>query len=230
MFTWFDITILAIITASSMLGAYGGLVKLTISLLGFIFSIIFAYYLSPYVTEIITQYFINNIALVITSGVISYIMSLILCSFLTRKFLLMISVISGGIIDRTLGLVVGMLRGTIICLFIFLVLTIFFSGSYLQAKTLKDVIQNTTIDKYPEWLKESMTTTYLDNLKKNLIKTLPQNSLESIKLPIKSEIVDTTNVLKESQSTESPNKVEELPEVLKQELDEVLSKGVKNHD
>ncbi len=230
MFTWFDITILAIITASSMLGAYGGLIKLTISLLGFIFSILFAYYLSLYITEIITQYFINHIALILTSGIISYVISLILCSFLTRQFLLMISFISGGIIDKSLGLAVGMLRGTIICLFIFLVLTIFFSGSYLQAKTLKDVIQNTTIDKYPEWLKESATTPYLDNLSKNLIKTLPQNSLESIKLPIKSEIVDTTNVLKKSQSTESPNKMEKLPEDLRQELDEVLSQELEKHD
>ncbi len=230
MFTWFDITILAIITASSMLGAYGGIIKLTIRLLGFIFSVLFAYYLSLYIAEIITRYFINHIALIITSGVISYIISLILCSFLTHQFLLIISFISGGIIDKSLGLAVGMLRGMIICLFIFLALIIFFSGSYLQAKTLKDVIQNTNIDKYPKWLKESATTPYLDNLSKNLIKTLPQNSLESIKLPIKSEIVDTTNVLKESQSTESPNKIEKLPEDLRQELDEVLSKKVNNYD
>ncbi|MDR0296880.1 MAG: CvpA family protein [Rickettsia sp.] len=230
MFTWFDIIILAIITTSSMLGAYGGLVKLTISLLSFIFSILFAYYLSLYVTETITRYFINHIALIITSGVISYIISLILCSFLTHQFLLMISFISGGIIDKSLGLAVGMLRGTIICLFMFLVLTIFFSGSYFQAKTLKDVIQNTTIDKYPKWLKESTTTPYLDNLSKNLIKTLPQNSLESIKLPIKSEIIDATNVLKESQFTESPNKMEKLSEDLRQELDEVLSKKIQNND
>ncbi|WP_375333712.1 CvpA family protein [Candidatus Tisiphia endosymbiont of Xenochironomus xenolabis] len=230
MFTWFDITILAIITASSMLGAYGGLIKLTIRLLGFIFSVLFAYYLSLYIAEIITRYFINHIALIITSGVISYIISLILCSFLTHQFLLIISFISGGIIDKSLGLAVGMLRGMIICLFIFLVLIIFFSGSYLQAKTLKDVIQNTNIDKYPKWLKESATTPYLDNLSKNLIKTLPQNSLESIKLPIKSEIVDTTNVLKESQSTEPPNKIEKLPEELRQELDEVLSQELEKDD
>ncbi|WP_425362607.1 CvpA family protein [Candidatus Tisiphia endosymbiont of Hybos culiciformis] len=230
MFTWFDITILAIITASSMLGAYRGLVKLTISLLGFIFSIIFAYYLSPYITKIITPYFINHIALVISSGIISYIISWILCSFLTNKFLLMISVISGGLIDRVLGLGVGMFRGMIICLFLFLILTIFFSGSYLQAKTLKDVMQNTTIDKYPEWLKESATTPYLDNLSKNFIKTLPQNSLESIKLPIKSENIDTTNVLKESQSKESPNKMKKLSEDLRQELDEVLSQELEKND
>ncbi|WP_342279009.1 MULTISPECIES: CvpA family protein [unclassified Candidatus Tisiphia] len=230
MFTWFDIIILAIITTSSMLGAYGGIIKLTISLLGFIVSILFAYYLSPYTISIITRYFNNHIALVVTSGIISYIISLIICSFVTRKFLLMISIISGGVIDRSIGLAAGMFRGMIICLCIFLVLTIFFSDSYLQAETLKDVIQNTTIDKYPKWLKESVTTSYLDNLSKNLIRTLPQDSLESIKLPKKSKIIDTTNVLEKSQSQESPNKVKQLPEDLMQELDEVLSKKVENHD
>ncbi|WP_250311137.1 CvpA family protein [Rickettsia endosymbiont of Oedothorax gibbosus] len=230
MFTWFDITILAIITASSMLGAYRGLAKVTISLLGFIFSIILAYYLSSYINEVISRYFINHIALVISSGSISYIISWSVCSFLTHKFLLMIAFISGGVVDRTLGLGVGVFRGMIICLFLFLVLTIFFSGSYLQAKTLKDVMQNTTIDKYPEWLKESTTTPYLDQLSKNFIKTLPQNSLESIKLPIKSEIIDTTNVLKKSQSNEYLDKVEKLPEELRQELDEVLSQELEKDD
>lgn len=91
-------------------------------------------------------------------------------------------------------------------------------------------MQNTTIDKYPKWLKESVTTSYLDNLSKNLIRTLPQDSLESIKLPKKLKIIDTTNVLEKSQSQESPNKVKQLPEDLMQELDEVLSKKVKNHD
>ncbi|UCM92438.1 CvpA family protein [Candidatus Tisiphia endosymbiont of Melanophora roralis] len=142
----------------------------------------------------------------------------------------MISIISGGVIDRSIGLAAGMFRGMIICLCIFLVLTIFFSDSYLQAETLKDVIQNTTIDKYPKWLKESVTTSYLDNLSKNLIRTLPQDSLESIKLPKKSKIIDTTNVLEKSQSQESPNKVKQLPEDLMQELDEVLSKKIENHD
>lgn len=131
MFTWFDIIILAIITTSSMLGAYGGIIKLTISLLGFIVSILFAYYLSPYTISIITRYFNNHITLVVTSGIISYIISLIICSFVTRKFLLMISIISGGVIDRSLGLAAGMFRSMIICLCIFLVLTIFFSDSYL---------------------------------------------------------------------------------------------------
>ncbi|MDN3029993.1 MAG: hypothetical protein QMO91_01280 [Candidatus Tisiphia sp.] len=91
-------------------------------------------------------------------------------------------------------------------------------------------MQNTTIDKYPEWLKESTTTPYLDQLSKNFIKTLPQNSLESIKLPIKSEIIDTTNVLKKSQPNEYPDKVEKLPEELRQELDEVLSQELEKDD
>ncbi len=199
MFTWFDIIILMIITTSSMFGVYEGMVKFTISLLGFILSMFFTYCLFSYISGTISQYFINNIVLLITSGIISYIISWIICSFLTCKFLLMISVISGGVIDRSLGLIVGMLRGTIICLCIFLVLKIFFSDIYLQAKTLKDVIHNTTMDKYPQWLKESMITPYLDNLSKDLIEIILQDDLKFIKkLPQKSEIIDSMYMLKRS--------------------------------
>ena len=189
MFTWFDIIILTIITISSIMGGYKGIVKLIISLFGFIASIILTLYLYPYANKIITEYITNQVSVVIISGAGAYITSLIICNVLTSKLLLISSFISGGVIDKFLGLVAGILRGVVICLLIFVILAIFFSGSYLQAKTLEDVAQNTTINKYPEWLKDSESTVYLDNLIQYLIKILPNDTLKSIELPMKTNII-----------------------------------------
>ncbi len=223
MFTWFDIIILTIITISSIMGGYKGIVKLIISLFGFIASIILTFYLYPYANKIITEYITNQVSVVIISGAGAYIISLVICNVLTSKLLLISSFISGGVIDKFLGLVAGILRGVVICLLIFLILAIFFSGSYLQAKTLEDVAQNTTINKYPEWLKDSESTVYLDNLIQYFIKILPNDTLKSIELPKKSEIVEITNALEKSHSKEeSSDKESKLPEDFKQELDKAL--------
>lgn len=231
MFTWFDIIILTIITTSSMLGLYGGIVKLTTNLIGFIASIIISYYLYQYSVEIIGEYITNQVGMRITSGVVSYIISLIICSLLTRKFLSMISVITKGSIDRLFGLIAGLARGIIICLVIFFTLAICFSGSYLQAKNLQDVLQNISFNKYPIWLKDSVTTVYLDDLSNKFIKILPKASLESIKLPRESDITDMTNVLKKPHLyKQSPDKTEKLPEDLRRELDEMLSKKNEHKD
>ena len=223
MFTWFDIIILTIIAASSIFGLYGGIIKLTIRFLAFIASIIFAYYLYPYSTEIIHPYIKNHIGLIISSGITSYIISLIICTFLSSKSLSALSIVSGGIVDRSLGLAVGAFRGIIICTIIFLTVAILFSGSYLQSKDLKEIINKTTNDKYPKWLKESVTTDYLDDLSKNIIKNIPDDMLELIKLPEKSEIVEITNVLEKSHyEKKSSDKPDELSDDFEQQLKEII--------
>jgi len=229
MFTWFDIATLTIITISSMFGLYTGAVKLIIRLSSFIFSIVFAYYLYPYLSDILAQYLTHHIILVIISSIISYIISLGTCSLLTSKFISII--VNGGIIDRFFGLVAGIIRGTIICMLLFSVIAIFFSGSYLNAETLEDISQNTTNDKYPVWLQDSVTTTYLEQLTKWFIQTLPQNMLQSITLPKKSELIDMTNSLEkpsfENNMLDLPNN---LPDDFNQELEELLRQQKEKND
>lgn len=199
MFTWFDIIILTVITASSIFGIYGGIIKLIIGLLGFIFSITLTVFLYPYTHEIMAHYLSQAIPCAIISGIISYLISLIVCSLLTHKLLLIASSIRGGIIDRLFGLIAGFARGVIICLLLFVSVAVLFSGSYLEAKTFKDVIDNTTIDKYPKWLQASITTHYLDQVSRNCISAVPYNDLELTKLPNQLNKNNVNDVLEKAQ-------------------------------
>ncbi len=222
MFTWFDIIILAIITASSILGIYGGIIKLIIRLLGFIFSIILTTYLYPYTHELMTNYVRDAIPLAIVSGIISYIISLIICSILTHKLLLVSSAIRGGIIDRLFGLIAGFGRGMAICLILFASAAVIFSGSYLEAKTLKDIVDNTTLDKYPKWLQASTTAPYLDKLSRDCINILPHKDLDLTKLPQKLDNSNVKNVLEKSHPKNSNKTImDKNPDIL-EELDHNL--------
>lgn len=225
MFTSFDILILTIITASSIFGAYGGIVKFIFSVLGFISSILLTYFLYHYSYEICTQYLVSDVTSVIVSIIFSYLISLAICKFFTHKLLAIFSIIRGGPIDKLLGFGAGVIRGTVISLIIFWIITIFFSGSYLEAKTLDDVVKNTTIDKYPEWLQKSVTTSYLDSIGQNVIRILPQDQLKLIELPkinANTNAVDVDALEKPHHKKKVFNKLKELPVDLKQELDEFL--------
>lgn len=225
MFTSFDIIILAIITISSVFGGYGGMVKLIFSFLGFISSICLAYYTYPYGYEVCAQYFGDNITSVILSSISCYLVSLVICTVLTHKFLALVSIIRGGMFDRLFGFGAGVIRGLVVCLMLFWVVAVFFSGSYLQATTLDDVVKNTTVDKYPVWLQESVTMSYLEDISQYCIKILPSYQLESIKLPKITENANVTNI-DELEKAYNKEKVTEKRENfsldLKQELDEIL--------
>ncbi|MCC8417402.1 MAG: CvpA family protein [Rickettsia endosymbiont of Bryobia graminum] len=222
MFTWFDTLIFTIITTSTMFGAYKGIMKLVISTLGFISSIIVTYYLYPYVSETITEHFSNYIFLTMISGVSSYIFSLIVCSLLTNKFLLMIAIITGGAIDRFFGLIAGAIRGVIICLLLFTTIAIIFSDSYLEAKTLEDVVKNATVDKYPTWLQNSSSTPYLNSLSDNLVNSLSPQFLQSVQLPktklntLEKSLYKTNNL--DTNTNLSPDLEEGLNEILTEKV------------
>ncbi|WP_341764150.1 CvpA family protein [Candidatus Tisiphia endosymbiont of Beris chalybata] len=231
MLTWFDLIILTIITASSLLGLYGGVIKLLIGLLGFISSIIITYFSQPYITKIITKYLVNPIALEVVSGIIAYIISLIICSLITRKFILMVSVIRGGMLDRALGFAAGFFRGAFICLLLFSSLAVLFSNSYLGAKTLQDIAKHTTLDKYPNWLQNSITTPYLHETSKTLLNTFSLNSLQSIKIPNNPKKTDFMNVPKKPHFSNKPSSENtKIIKALNQELDKILIDKQNNKD
>ncbi|XVN43318.1 MAG: CvpA family protein [Candidatus Rickettsia vulgarisii] len=226
MFTWFDTLIFTIITTSTMFGAYSGIMRLIIGSLGFIFSIIVTYYLYPHISVMITEHVSNYIMLTIASVIAAYIISLIICNLLTNKFLSMISAITGGIIDRFLGLLAGAVRGVIICLLLFTTIAVIFSDSYLEAKTLEEVVKNTTIDKYPTWLQNSTSTPYLNSLSANLTNNLSPEFLQSVQLP-KTKL----NTLEKSlYNTNNLNININLSPDLEEGLNEILTEKVNDND
>lgn len=183
MFTIFDIAVFTVIAISTIMGLYKGLLGMAINLAGFVASIAAAIFLFPYVQLTLAKHIENELLLSILSGTISYICSLFILTSITSKISDILSVISSGFVDRTLGAIAGFFRGLIISMVIFVLTAIFSSGAYVKAENVEEIVSNLNAEKYPDWLNDSKTTEYLEILLKELLALLPENTLQSIKLP-----------------------------------------------
>jgi membrane protein required for colicin V production len=183
MFTIFDIAVFTVIAVSTIMGLYKGLLGMAINLAGFVASIAAAIFLFPYVQIALAKHIENELLLSILSGTISYICSLFILTSITSKISDILSVISSGFVDRTLGAIAGLFRGLIISTVIFVLAAIFSSGAYVKAENVEEIVSNLNSEKYPDWLNDSKTTEYLEILLKELLALLPENTLQSIKLP-----------------------------------------------
>ncbi len=182
-FTFFDIITFTVILVSTLLGLYKGFVNIIINLLGFIASIVVAVVLYPYVNDLFSPYIASQLVSPIVSGIFSYIVSLILFTFLTSKVNLLFADYTGGAFDRFLGLITGFVRGAILAIILFIPVAIITSGSYTESENAREVLTKLNKDKYPEWLKNSISTDYYQSATLNIVIMLPTDSLESIKLP-----------------------------------------------
>ena len=182
-FTLFDILILTILSISSLLGLYRGLINITINLLGFIASIFAAIALYTYVRIIFSGYIENELGTSIASGIASYLVSLVFFTFLTSKIILLFDGASKNILDRLLGLVLGIVRGILLVLILFTIVAIFTAGTYSNAKNSKDLVDNLSTENYPAWLKDSTTTPYLEKMLKNSVSLIPNEIWNLIKIP-----------------------------------------------
>ena len=219
MFTVFDIIILTILFASSIMGLYRGMIYITINLLGFIASIFAAIFLYSYVRIIFSGYIANALVTSIGSGVVSYIFSLIVFTFLSSKIIFLFKEVSQGIFDRFLGFVLGVVRGGLISLLLFSVVAVFTAGTYSGVEKAEDVIYNLEKDKYPEWLKDSVTTPHLETTLKNSIRYIPKDLLDSIDISKEDKDINQIDEIKKK-------KHGEVRSVLEIPMDKTLEKGI----
>ena len=217
MITFFDITIFAIITLFSFFGLYQGIIGFATRILGFITSIMLGYFLYPYISDLIGKYMDNEVIRIIIVGVISYVIALILCVFIVYKFLAIISFMRNGFIDRFLGLLAGFAVGTTISLVLFFITMIFTSENYFKSKSLKDFVVSSKQSKYGGVLKVSVTTDYLDELSKNIIVIIPNETLKSI------EIFENKDLNNFKHSLKKSNDSNDDEDVFSQELQDKLS-------
>ncbi|QCS23782.1 MULTISPECIES: CvpA family protein [spotted fever group] len=217
MITFFDITIFAIITLFSFFGLYQGIIGFATRILGFITSIMLGYFLYPYISDLIGKYMDNEVIRIIIAGVISYVIALILCVFIVYKFLAIISFMRNGFIDRFLGLLAGFAVGTTISLVLFFITMIFTSENYFKSKSLKDFVVSSKQSKYGGVLKVAVTTDYLDELSKNIIVIIPNETLKSIEIFENKDLNNFKNSLKKSNDSNDDE------DVFSRELQDELS-------
>lgn len=223
----FDIIIFFIIIVSSLLGFYRGFVYVTIRLVSFLVSILAAYSLYPITEDFMSKHVSNEVILITLSSTISYLICTITTSLISNKLINILQAISGGVFDRIFGLMVGFLRGSIVCIVLALVITVISTNAYIKANNAYEVFKSISKDKYPIWLKDSLSIEYIDNSINYIVDLLPVDTLQSIKLPSRHEHDDdsATGILKRARKKNTDQKDSESVvnyEDLEQEINDIM--------
>lgn len=176
--TIFDVIILTIILLSSLLGVYKGMFQVIISSLCFIATILVTIWIYPKVKVIFVSYFDHELIISIVSGIASYIFSLLVFTFIASSLKVMISPLSGGFLDRLLGLFIGFIRGALISTVIFSVAACYASGVTLNS-SFKEEVNKLSQKNYPDWLKNSGTTPVLQSFLKGIIEFVPDSLIDN---------------------------------------------------
>lgn len=226
-FTVFDVITLTIVIVSSLFGLYRGFLQIFISLLGFVASIVGAFFLYTYLEPIFVERISNDLFASIFAGIACYVVSLIFFTFLTSKLILLIKGSTGGVIDRTLGLIAGFVRGGLFAVIIFIVAAIITSGAYLQSENLRQVFLKLDNKHYPDWLALSISTKYYENATKNIVLSIPADALESIKLPTnkKDDEEEERDLIDSIKKKKEDNELN-APDVIDSTIDEELEKSI----
>jgi membrane protein required for colicin V production len=182
-FSIFDIIILSLVSFSLFFGIYKGSINIIINFISFIASIIVAILAYPYIKPFFINYITNELFVATISGIISYVLSLVLFTFISSKIIGLCNSVSGGFFDRALGLILGGIRGWIFAVIIFTVVAIFSSGSYVEAENAGELITRIDEEKYPVWLADSKTTPYLQDFLNKIYQILPEDWFKSLKMP-----------------------------------------------
>ena len=184
--TLFDIVVGVICGIFAFLGLKKGMLGLLLKISIFLLSIVFTLLIFSIPKLLLQKYFNDEVFINIISGVISYIISLFICGLINKKIMKFVEEISGGIIDKALGLILGLLGGVLISCIIFSLVAVFSTGSYLKAENAKQVLNNVNPKKYPKWLKNSLTAPFLSESIENTVGIFPRNwvdkSLKSIRI------------------------------------------------
>jgi membrane protein required for colicin V production len=156
MLTAFDVGVGVLVLISAILSTARGLTREVLSLATWAGSAAIAAYMYFYHPEIARQYVAEQVVADIATIVLSFIISLIVLHLLTMRIADFVVDSRIGPIDRTLGFVFGVLRGTLIAI----VITIF--GTWLLPNNL------------PSWAAESQALPHLRNMGQTLISLLPE--------------------------------------------------------
>ena len=185
--------ILIIVTIVSMLIAFSrGLIKEVLSIIGWIISAIFIFYLLPYLTPLMKNYVASPMMASFVSALILLVVSYILWFLLTFKLLkkLRKSKLSG--LDRGLGLIFGFLRAfLLVILFDILMETLvptelknpifadsrYFKAASTFAEPIKTLIPEETLNQLKE--KSSVRTSKLKENPEALFKELAEPKIKN---------------------------------------------------
>ena len=167
----FDFFLLSIVGLSSLFGAYKGLIRVILGLAFLVATISSTYFFLPIAIQISSKYIENEIFSKISAFIGSYVFFAIIYGILSRKTSEITRQISGGFLDRSLGLIFGFGRGCLIAGILFIMSTIITTSSYIDAKNIEQIVSAKS-EKLPIWIKSSYAYSNLEMTKK-ISKAIP---------------------------------------------------------
>ncbi|NRA73444.1 MAG: CvpA family protein [Rickettsiales bacterium] len=192
----FDLLILGIIVSSVIFGLVRGFTKSFISAAGWVISMgigmKFYFVLEPLVNKYIS---FGAIAAVI-AGITLFLVSAIAIAIINNVFYLILDSISGGLLDRSFGLLFGFIRGCLIVSFMFYILLMSMPQLNLthQNQTEKELPSSSTT-KIPSWAQNSQTILLLHKGTSLIVQIIPidfERKLKSALSVSGSSTVETT--------------------------------------
>ncbi len=156
-----DLSLILILLISGVLAFFRGFITEILAIASWVGATIstlsFFKPLQPLVREIIPI----SIAADVVTGIVIFLISLLLISLLTHSIANLIRGKSLSLYDRLLGFIYGVLRG------IFLV-------SFLQLLS----VQIVPLEEHPDWIKKSITLPYVTSVSDFLLILVPNNLIE----------------------------------------------------
>ncbi|KJV54728.1 colicin V production family protein [Orientia chuto str. Dubai] len=174
-----DIISFIIFISAITLGFYKGGLKLIIGSIFFISSIFLTALLTPILYDITIDYIHSALYTTIVSGVLSYIISLVLCTILSNQVIKFINPITDGLLDKFFGMLLGGIQSILLCIFLYTVLAIVSTRSYIDVSNHKEVKQKIK-QHIPIWLYNSDLFYLSGNLPLDLIDVIPEKQFNDI--------------------------------------------------
>lgn len=187
-FDLYDYIVYTIMLFSILFGLYRGAIKTILGLIYFVISIVITTFIGPHFFIYIYDQISDKIIASIISIIIGYIVSAIICSICNSVTCYFISPISGGAVDRSLGLLVGAMRGLVINALIFFAISIVVNGTYIKANSIGTILAIDHNDNSSDWYKHSHCHNMLRRISIVLLRLIPEEILMK-ELPKMDEII-----------------------------------------
>jgi uncharacterized membrane protein required for colicin V production len=173
-----DIIFFSIIALSSLFGLYKGLIKIAISLLSSIAILYLTYIFIPLNSSILSKYIANELLSKIVAVIGFYIILSIIASFMLNKIYKLTENVSGSLVDRFLGLIIGFARGLFLAFAGFLVLIVVTGADYKNARNVHDILV-VEENSLPKWIFDSRSYDTMNLFLKKILPLLPESILDT---------------------------------------------------
>jgi len=158
---WFDFAIIGVVALSGLLAMARGFVKELLSLAGWIIAAIVTFIALPHVREPVRNLVKSQTIADIGSGIVIFLIVLVLCGFLTGWLTRRMPGGTFGFLDGLLGLVFGLARGALLVALSYLLLNYAFKDNNL-----------------PTWVSQAKTKPYLHDGAELLKRLNPEDWFE----------------------------------------------------